>query len=145
MNSDSPSGERGRLSMKKFENFQRALRNLEEIRKCKEPYEMIVLTGQVALFEICFEQSWKAMKEILEYNGYDESRTGSPRSILKLAYQAGMIDDEELWVEALASRNNVSHAYNEGIAAKIVSETKAKYIDMFQALEEKIKSNWISL
>ena len=51
--------------MKKFENFQRALRNLEEIRKCKEPYEMIVLTGQVALFEICFEQSWKAMKEIL--------------------------------------------------------------------------------
>ena len=45
--------------MKKFENVQRALRNLEEIRKCKEPYEMIVLTGQVALFEICFEQSWK--------------------------------------------------------------------------------------
>ena len=106
---------------------------------------MIVLTGQVALFEICFEQSWKAMKEILEYNGYDESRTGSPRSILKLAYQAGMIDDEDLWVDALASRNNVSHAYNEGIAAKIVSETKAKYIDMFEALEEKVKSNWISV
>ena len=135
----------GRLSMKKFENFQRALRNLEEIRKCKEPYEIFVLTGQVALFKMCFEQSWKAMKEILEYNGYDESRTGSPRSILKLAYQAGMIDNEELWVEALAARNNVSHAYNEGIAAKIVSETKAKYIDMFQALEEKVKSNWISV
>ncbi len=133
----------GRLSMKKFENFQRALRNLEEIRKCKEPYEIFVLTGQVALFKMCFEQSWKAMKEILEYNGYDESRTGSPRSILKLAYQAGMIDNEELWVEALAARNNVSHAYNEGIAAKIVSETKAKYIDMFEALEEKVKSNWI--
>ncbi|MCI6855320.1 MAG: nucleotidyltransferase substrate binding protein [Firmicutes bacterium] len=131
--------------MKKFENFQRALRNLEEIRKCKEPYEMIVLMGQVALFEICFEQSWKAMKELLEYNGYDESRTGSPRSILKLAYQAGMIDDEELWVEALASRNNVSHAYNEGIATKIVSETKAKYIDMFEALEEKVQSDWVSV
>ena len=116
--------------MRKFENFQRALRNLEEIRNCKEPYEMIVLTGQVALFEICFEQSWKAMKEILEYNGYDESRTGSPRSILKLAYQAGMIDDEDLWVEALASRNNVSHAYTEGIASKIVSETTAKHIGL---------------
>ena len=84
------------------------------------------------------------MKEILEYNGYDESRTGSPRSILKLAYQAGMIEDEELWLEALASRNNVSHAYNEGIAVRIVSETKAKYIDMFEVLEKKIKSDWIS-
>ena len=135
----------GRLSMKKFENFQRALRNLEEIRKCKEPYEIFVLTGQVALFKMCFEQSWKAMKEILEYNGYDESRTGSPRSILKLAYQAGMIDNEELWVEALAARNNVSHAYNEGIATKIVSETKAKYIDMFEALEEKVQSDWVSV
>ena len=145
MNSGSPSRERGSVFMKKFENFQSALRNLEEIRKCKEPYETIVLTGQVALFEICFEQSWKAMKEALEYNGYDESRTGSPRSMLKLAYQAGMIDDEELWIEALASRNNEFHAYNEGIAVKIVSETKAKYIDMFEALEEKIKSNWISV
>ena len=135
----------GRLSMKKFENFQRALRNLEEIRKCKEPYEIFVLTGQVALFKMCFEQSWKAMKEILEYNGYDESRTGSPRSILKLAYQAGMIDNEELWVEALAARNNVSHAYNEGIATKIVSETKAKYIDMFESLEEKVQSDWVSV
>ena len=135
----------GRLSMKKFENFQRALRNLEEIRKCKEPYEIFVLTGQVALFKMCFEQSWKAMKEILEYNGYDESRTGSPHSILKLAYQAGMIDNEELWVEALAARNNVSHAYNEGIATKIVSETKAKYIDMFEALEEKVQSDWVSV
>ena len=55
-----------------------------------------------------------------------------------------MIEDEELWVEALASRNNVSHAYNEGIATKIVSETKAKYIDMFEVLEKKIKSDWIS-
>lgn len=131
--------------MKKFENFQRALRNLEEIKKLEEPYEMIVLTGQVALFEICFEQSWKAMKEILEYSGYDEGRTGSPRGILKVAYQAGMIEDEELWVEALASRNNVSHAYNEGIAEKIVSDTKTKYITMFEALEEKIKSNWINV
>ena len=127
--------------MKKFDNFCSALNNLKDIYNYEEPYENVVLTGLVALYEICFEQSWKAMKEILEYNGYDESRTGSPRSILKLAYQAGMIDDEELWVEALAARNNVSHAYNEGIATKIVSETKAKYIDMFVALEEKVKSN----
>ena len=94
--------------MRKFDNFRHALRNLEEIRKYTEPYEMIVLTGQVALFEICFEQSWKAMKEVLESSGYDESQTGSPRSILKLAYKAGMIDDEKMWLDALVSRNNVS-------------------------------------
>ncbi len=50
-----------------------------------EPYENVVLTGLVALYEICFEQAWKAMKEELEDNGFDESKTGSPRQILKLA------------------------------------------------------------
>lgn len=130
--------------MRKFENFKRALRNLEEIRKYTQPYEMIVLTGQVALFEICFEQSWKAMKEVLESSGYDESQTGSPRSILKLAYKAGMIDDEKLWIDALASRNNVSHAYNEEVALSIVSKVKERYIGMFQNLEKTIESSWLN-
>ena len=143
MNSGSPSRERGSVFMKKFEIFQSALRNLEEIRKCKEPYETIVLTGQVALFEICFEQSWKAMKDILEYNGYDESRTGSPRSILKLAYQMGMIKDENLWLDALVTRNNVAHAYNHMIALSIVRDSKEKYYKMFCDLEAEIENNWI--
>ena len=131
--------------MTKFDNFRHALRNLEEIRKYTEPYEMIVLTGQVALFEICFEQSWKAMKEVLESSGYDESQTGSPRSILKLAYKAGMIDDEKMWLDALVSRNNVSHAYNEGVALSIVERVKEEYIGMFQKLEKTIESSWLKL
>ena len=131
--------------MRKFDNFRHALRILEEIRKYTEPYEMIVLTGQVALFEICFEQSWKAMKEVLESSGYDESQTGSPRSILKLAYKAGMIDDEKMWLDALVSRNNVSHAYNEGVALSIVERVKEEYIGMFQKLEKTIESSWLKL
>ena len=62
----------------------------------------------VGLYEICFEQSWKAMKELLENFGYAEGATGSPRTILKTAYKAGMISDEELWLDALVSRNNVA-------------------------------------
>ncbi len=60
--------------MKKFENFSKALSNLEDIYKYDEPYDNVVLTGLVALYEICFEQSWKAMKEILEIHGYEEGR-----------------------------------------------------------------------
>ena len=81
--------------MKKFDNYVSALENLKDIYKYDEPYENVVLTGLVALFEICFEQSWKAMKEILEDNGFAESATGSPKQIIKLAYRAGMIKDED--------------------------------------------------
>ena len=51
-----------------------------------------------------------SMKEILGNNGYAEGATGSPKTILKTAFSAGMITDEALWLDALVSRNNVAHA-----------------------------------
>lgn len=72
--------------MKKFENFCTALKNLKDIYSYEEPYSNVVMTGLVGLYEICFEQSWKAMKEILTLNGVAESQTGSPRQILKSSY-----------------------------------------------------------
>ena len=129
--------------MKKIENFQAALKNLKDIYSYQEPYGNVVITGIVGLYEICFEQSWKAMKEILETHGYAEGATGSPRMILKTAYKAGMITDEELWISALVSRNNVAHAYNEKIAMDIINQTKEKYYDMFVQLSQTIEQNWL--
>ncbi len=129
--------------MKKFENFCNALNNLKDIYKYNEPYGNVELTGMVGLYEVCFEQSWKAMKEILENHGFSESQTGSPRQILKTAYQAKMIDDEELWISALVARNNVAHSYNKEIANDIVRETKEKYYNMFISLKSTIEDNWL--
>lgn len=129
--------------MKKYENFCNALCNLKDIYDYQEPYGNVELTGLVGLFEVCFEQSWKAMKELLTYNGYSNAETGSPRHIIKTAFGAGMISDENLWLEALVSRNNVAHAYNKDIALDIVRATKEKYYQMFCDLKEKIDGNWL--
>ena len=128
--------------MKKYENFKSALNNLKDIYAYQEPYGNVEIAGMVALYEICFEQAWKAMKEILENYGYSEGATGSPRTILKTAYKAGMINNEELWLEALVSRNNVAHAYNEAIAKDIIDQTKNKYYDMFMEVEQTIEQHW---
>lgn len=129
--------------MKKFENFCNALNNLKDIFNYEEPYNNVITTGLVGLYKICFEQSWNAMKEILENEGFDIAITGSPRQIIKTAYQAGMINDEDTWLEALVSRNNVSHSYNEDIALDIINATKEKYYKMFQDLREVLENNWI--
>lgn len=126
--------------MKKFDNFKRALDNLEDIYKYEEPYDNVVLTGLTALFEICFEQSWKAMKEIMELEGVKSAATGSPRSIIKDAYQIQLIQDEKAWLDALASRNNVAHAYNEKVAYEIIHNTKSVYVDMFKKLRETMEN-----
>ena len=130
--------------MKKYENFCASLNNLKDIYQYDAPYDNVVLTGLVALYGICFEQSWKAMKELLESHGVAESATGSPKQILKAAYQAGMIVDEALWLEALVSRNNVSHAYNQDIALEILEKTKTSYYKMFCALQKELETNWIN-
>jgi len=130
--------------MKKYENFCASLNNLKDIYQYDAPYDNVVLTGLVALYGICFEQSWKAMKELLESHGVAESATGSPKQILKAAYQAGMIVDEALWLDALVSRNNVSHAYNQNIALEILEKTKTSYYKMFCALQKELETNWIN-
>ena len=129
--------------MRKYENFCAALTNLKDIFFFIEPYDNVVMTGLVGLYEICFEQSWKAMKEVMEENGLADFRTGSPKSILKTAYQAGMIKDEALWLQALAARNNVAHAYNKGVAQDIVRQTKDQFYQMFLDLKREIDDHWM--
>lgn len=129
--------------MKKYENFCVSLKNMKDIFEYEEPYNTVVLTGLVGLYEICFEQSWKMMKEILEIHGYEEGATGSPKIILRTAYKAGMIKDEENWLRALQERNNVTHSYNEKIALGIVRQAKAIFYDLFVQLKLEIDANWL--
>ena len=129
--------------MRKYENFCNALSNMKDIYNYEEPYDNVVLTGLVGLYEITFEQSWKMMKEILQNHGYEEGATGSPKIILKTAYKAGMIKDEELWLRALQARNNVTHSYNQKIALSIVSEAKTEFYKMFVDLKEEVESVWL--
>lgn len=128
--------------MKKYENFCSALDNLKDIFEYTEPYDNVVLTGLVGLYEICFEQSWKMMKEILTAHGFAEGATGSPKLILKTAYAAGIIENEELWLLALSARNNVAHAYNHAIALDIVRQTKAEFYQLFLDLKASVRT-WL--
>ena len=52
-------------------------------RLIDQHYNNLVLTGLFALYEICFEQAGKAIKEIMEQNGIHKAELGSPRQILK--------------------------------------------------------------
>lgn len=129
--------------MKKYENFCNAFHNLKDIYDYKEPYSNVEMSGLVALYEICFEQAWKAMKEILEQQGFAEERTGSPKIVLKTAFSAGMIRDENLWMAALNACNNVAYSYNKEIALDIIRQTKDKFYKMFEILKIELDENWV--
>lgn len=116
---------------------------MKEIYSYEEPYDTVILTGLVGLYEITFQQSWKMMKEILELHGYEEGATGSPKIILKTAFKAGMIKNEELWLHALQERNNVAHSYNRKIAMEIVKQARDQFYEMFCELKGEVEENWL--
>ena len=129
--------------MKKYENFCKALENLQDIYQYDEPYNNVILSGLVALYEICFEQAWKAMKEVMVSEGVREAETGSPKMIIKSAYEFGIITDEDAWLAALVSRNNVAHSYNRAIALDSVRETTERYVGLFLELKRAAGINFL--
>lgn len=130
--------------MKKYDNFCKALENLKEGAKLEEPYSIVEQTGIVGLFQICFEQSWKLMKEVLEEHGRTDDRIGSPRGIIKLAYQCGMIDDCEGWLELLESRNILSHTYSDEQSLTVIRKMKTNYITLFETLKKDMDNGWLN-
>lgn len=128
--------------MKKYDNFCKALANLKVGSQLSEPYTVVEQTGIVGLFEICFEQSWKLMKELLEEHGRFEERIGSPKAIIKIAYQCGMINDCEGWLELLESRNIFAYIYSDEQALHVIRKLKTDYIALFETLKNEIDSRW---
>lgn len=126
--------------MKRFEerqsDYKKALSKLKEALR-EEPTE-IVIDGILHRYEFTFELAWKTIKDYLEYMGI-VNKVGSPRENIQLAYQQGIINDGELWIEMMLSRNSLSHLYDEETSRKIYNDIKNKYIQAFENLEEKFE------
>ena len=95
----------------------------------------IAIDGTLHRFEFTFELAWKTMKDLMEYNGIIES-TGSPREVLKNAFQNGIIEDGETWINMMLARNSLSHLYAEEASRKIYKDIKEKYIVLIEKLNE---------
>ena len=51
----------------------------------------------IGRYNLSFELAWKALQAVLRAHSVEESQTGSPREIIKLAFKFGFIDDSETW------------------------------------------------
>jgi len=82
-------------------------------------------------FEFTFELLWKTLKIILEYKGIE---VRSPRSAIKEAFKAGLIEDDEILLDMLEDRNLSSHIYSEEIAEQIFKRIEKAYVPAMEKL-----------
>lgn len=126
--------------MKRFEerkeDFSKALSRLTEA--LQEPETDLNVDGVLHRFEFTFELAWKTMKDYLEYEGV-VNKTGSPREVIKLAFENGIIKEGNEWINMMLSRNQLSNLYDEETSREIYSDIKEKYIKLLDDLKNKLQ------
>jgi len=131
-----------RTNNSKFENYKKALLRLKEGINNYDEENDLLRDGLIQQFEFTFELAWKTLKTVFE----DEGLTGlnSPKTVLREAYAAKLIKDEDLWLDMLKDRNTTAHIYNEKLAIKICSNVKDDYSEEFERLSKAIDKRILS-
>ena len=118
----------------RFDNLVKAVSALT--RACRQhDYSELERAGLIKEFEICFELSWKVLKDLLFYEGYE---TKSPREVIRKSFESGKIDENdcEVFLEILKSRNLLAHVYEKELSLKAEGLIKNRYHPIFLRLCE---------
>lgn len=123
---------------RRFLSFCNSLDALSEARQ-RDLSDSFVLSGTSAKFSITFDLAWKVMKDILvQYYAITGFITGSPREVLREAYKANLISDDD-WMEMLKVRNELAHDYDCEIVKTHCDKIVKTYIDLFYDFENVVK------
>jgi nucleotidyltransferase substrate binding protein (TIGR01987 family) len=107
---------------KYFDDFETALRNLEAgIEQSKDDLD---IDGTIKRFELCYELSWKLIKEYLADMGII---CNNPRDCFKSAFANSLLDSEDTWLKMIEDRNYLVHTYTFEKSRKIFEHIKESY------------------
>ena len=121
----------------RFQNYQRALGSLGQAVTLAQQRELTDLEkqGLIQAFEFTHELAWNCLKDYLQYQG-EQNLMGS-RDATRKAFSVGLIEQGEVWMDMIASRNRTSHTYNKETAQQINDAVIQDYYPAFVGLAEK--------
>ena len=124
------------MTTEHFENYVKSLNVLLRVDREKIIDDEIYRMGIIGQFNLTFELAWKSMKDALKIQGVNNFKTGSPREVVKTAYQFYSLNDGEIWLDMLDSRNTITHIYDENAAIDLCKKIFDNYITAFVNLRE---------
>jgi nucleotidyltransferase substrate binding protein (TIGR01987 family) len=92
----------------------------------------------IKAFELSFELSWNVMKDYLTNMGIN-GIIGS-KGAIRHAFQNGLIDNGQTWLEMIDDRNEVTHTYDLETADSLTEKIIHNHYPQFLALAEKMES-----
>jgi nucleotidyltransferase substrate binding protein (TIGR01987 family) len=119
----------------RFSNYQKALAQLQIFINKGDLSELEDL-GLIKAFEYTYELAWNTMKDFLGHRG--QTDIYGSRDVIRKAFELGLIEDGENWMDMLKSRNKTSHTYNQETADEICKVVREQYHLLFRQLDEKL-------
>lgn len=119
----------------RFENYQKALFLLSDaLKEGADKLSLLEKEGTLQRFEFTFELAWKVMKDYLEEGGVVISPL-TPKNVIKQAFISRIIENGQVWIDMLLSRNLMSHTYDSIKFEVIAKDVEIKYLVELKNLE----------
>ena len=132
-----------------YTQFKRALSRLNEMLRKYESsdgYEPLIVDAlreaTVRRFFWSLEVAWKTCKRHLSEQGFLEASTGSPKSIMRLAFSNGLISDATPWVRYIDARQNTAHDYSEEQLDAVIEVVASFFTDAVALYEKMSGEKW---
>ena len=128
----------------RFDNYKRAYILLSEAIESDVEGHLSQLEkeGVIKRFEYCGELAWKTCKDYLESQGVVFAQI-TPRAVLKEAFASKLITHGQVWMEALDTRNAMSHTYSFKEFEQAIDEIRQKYLSCFSELYETLAGKYM--
>lgn len=120
----------------RFSNYKRALGQLSKFMQTEELNDL-EKQGLIQAFEYTHELAWKTLSDFLKYKGNAEIY-GS-KDTTRGAFALDLIENGNVWMDMIDSRNMTSHTYNESVTEEIIESITYDYYPAFGALETKLE------
>ena len=118
----------------RFTNFSRAFTLLRDaLESGVEALSQLEREGVIQRFEYTFELAWSTLKDRLEHDGI-ELPTVTPRAVIRQAFQSGLIEDGETWLDMLTDRNLMSHTYSDASFEAVVRHIHDRYLSLLNEM-----------
>ncbi|MDQ6954144.1 MAG: nucleotidyltransferase substrate binding protein [Mariprofundaceae bacterium] len=120
--------------IQRLNSFEKALANLSEAIELNHTRSLSKLEeqGLIKAFELVHEQAWLTLKDYFEFMG-DNDIHGS-RDAFRLAFKRGLIEQGDVFMQSIRTRQLSVHTYNESTAEKIHADILHVYFQAFQTL-----------
>lgn len=120
-------------------NYQKALDQLENAIDLQDERDLSDLEkqGLIQAFEFTHELAWTCLKDFLEYKG--QLGIYGSRDATKKAFELGLIENGNVWMDMILSRNRSSHTYNQKVMEEIIDAISGNYFSLFKRLSNKLE------